>query len=117
MRNPGAREHNMGSSGFTSGPGMRSRIQACSSVQFGARMTERSGLYLASQDVSGAQKQWLLHTRPGRFVRWQLQHMVPEVPGANVTVAYDTVLGTFGQGGWRTAADLCEWCPRSCLLL
>jgi hypothetical protein len=146
LRNPGLHAHNMGSSGYTSGPatpGQVARLEACAAVQFGARMTDESGLYLASQDTGGAQKQWILHTSAGQHVRWQLQHMVAEIPGketpflrhlhinamilpiqardkhrestqkksgvslgANVTVAYDTVLGTFGSGGWRTAADL-----------
>lgn len=121
LRSPGAQVHSVGSSGYWSGPGMvHGRLEACAAVQFGARMTDRIGLYLASQDAGGAQKQWILHTNPGNctrvaqaqgacspgYVRWQLQHMVAEVPGANVTVAYDTVLGTFGSGGWRTAADL-----------
>jgi hypothetical protein len=33
-------------------------------------------------------------------------HLVPEVPGGTVVLSYDTVLGTFGGGGWRAAAEL-----------
>ena len=70
-------------------------------VQFGARYGDSAGLYFAAQDGTGQVKGFELSNSMGEWVRMDLTHYTPEVPGAGLVLGYDTVVGTFGRGGWR----------------
>ena len=75
-------------------------------VQFGARYGDSAGLYFAAQDGTGQVKGFELSNSMGEWVRMDLTHFTPEVPGAGLELGYDTVVGTFGRGGWRAAAAM-----------
>lgn len=74
-------------------------------VQVGARYLDHGGLYIAAHDGSGQVKSWNLQNKLHTSVRLDLVHYHTERVGENFTIPYDTVIGTFGSGGWRSAAD------------
>jgi hypothetical protein len=83
-------------------------------VQVAARYSARAGLYLSAQDAAGQVKQWALGNEVKQWVRMDLVHHNTEHLGGDFAVGYDTVVGTFGAGGWREAARLYkEWAVAS----
>jgi len=88
-------------------------------AQFTALYDPTAGLYLAAYDPDGHCKQWVLGTCRDQFVQMDLAHLRPEVPGQDVRLPYDVVLGTF-TGDWRDAADIYKqwarqqpWCRKT----
>jgi hypothetical protein len=90
--------------GFSAAAG--GTINRCGAAQVAARVTDEAGLVLEAHDAGGHQKQWLLQIVPSQYVRIEIQHFWPEVPGAAVGLAYSTTVGRCGVGGWRAAADM-----------
>lgn len=83
-------------------------------IQFEALYDPTAGLYMATYDPDGHYKQWGVRTVNGQFVAMPLAHLVPEIPGKDVTLPYDVVLGTF-VGDWRDAADIYKrWAKQQC---
>ncbi len=82
-------------------------------VQVAARYGQDAGMYLATQDGSGMVKGYHLKNSLREWVRLDILHYDTERVGTDFVVGYDTVVGTFGNGGWRTAAAMYKtWASR-----
>ena len=87
-------------------------------TQFTALYDPAAGLYLAAEDPNGHCKRLGVKSMAGKSVELPFTHLVPELPGRDVELPYEVVLGTF-TGDWRDAADLYKrwarqqpWCAR-----
>jgi len=87
-------------------------------IQFETLYDPAAGLYMATYDPAGHNKQWGVRTMNGQYVAMLLAHLVPEIPGKDVVLPYDVVIGTF-VGDWRAAADIYKrwavqqpWCAK-----
>ena len=88
-------------------------------VQVAARYGQDAGLYLATEDGSGMVKGFHVQNAMREWVRLDILHYDTERVGTDFIVEYDTVVGTFGKGGWRTAAAMYKswaidqpWCAK-----
>lgn len=87
-------------------------------TQFAALYDSTAGLYLATHDADGHCKRLSVKSVAGKSVTIPVTHLLPETPGHDVELPYDTVLGAF-TGDWRDAADIYKrwakqqpWCGR-----
>ncbi len=87
-------------------------------TQFAAFYDETAGLYLAAHDAGGHCKRLGVRSVAGTSVEIPFVHLFPEIVGANVSLPYDVVLGSF-TGDWRDAAAVYKrwatnqfWCAR-----
>ena len=74
------------------------------SMQCMAYYDPRAGLYLAAHDPAGNVKELVL-AGGDEAMTLAVRHLVPEVAPGQLSIEYDTVLGSF-QGDWYTAADI-----------
>jgi len=87
-------------------------------AQFYALYDGRAGAYFGMYDADGHCKRFQLRCAEDQYVSIAVAHLFPELPGADVELPYDVVLGTF-RGDWRDAADIYKawalkqpWCAR-----
>jgi len=87
-------------------------------AQFAAYYDGTAGVYLATEDAGGFPKNWTFNSKAHKKILLDIGHLCEEVPGNNVSLAYDVVLRTF-EGDWRDAAALYKawairqpWCAR-----
>ncbi len=88
-------------------------------TQFVALYNDQAGLFVATFDSEGNYKKMSVSMEKGNDLRVGVEHLQPEVPGVDVSLTYDTVIGTY-NGDWRDAADLYKqwavqqpWCART----
>jgi hypothetical protein len=80
-------------------------------MQFLAYYDNTAGFFFATRDIKGQTKDfyWNRQGTPRNDALLALSHIFPILPGRNIEVPYDIVVGTF-KGDWYTAADLYkEW--------
>ena len=78
------------------------------SMQLMAYCDPQAGLYLATHDASGQVKRFTC-SGDGEALHLAVEHMVPEHAKADLSIAYDTILGGF-HGDWYDAGDIYrEW--------
>jgi len=88
-------------------------------LQFIAYYNDVAGLYMATYDGDGHYKKMSIILEEGEDIQMNIEHYQPELPGNDVTLSYETILGTF-NGDWYTAADIYkkwaitqQWCAKT----
>lgn len=89
------------------------------SCQLMAYYDPTAGVYLATYDAAGHAKKF--NCVMGLDLKLSITHLFPIAPGADVEIAYPTVLGTF-TGDWYAAAEIYRrwssrqaWCAKTLL--
>lgn len=106
------------------GPGLFSQTRVAmypesAFTQFAALYDSKAGLYLATHDPDGHCKELGVRSTKNQFIELPLAHLLPELPGRDVALPYEVVLGAF-TGDWRDAADIYKrwakqqaWCAKT----